>query len=85
MRAESRLISNNLEHILTASLAGFGLAYLPEDVVRPHIEIGCLRQVLDEWCPMFPGYHLYYPSRRQPSPVFALLVEAFRYHSDDLR
>ena len=62
-------------------LAGFGLAYLPEDMVRPHIEAGRLHQVLDDWCPLFPGYHLYYPSRRQPSPAFALLVDALRYRS----
>lgn len=79
VRVEGRLTFNSLERILAASLAGFGLCYLPEDMVRPHIEAGRLRQVLDDWCPLFPGYHLYYPSRRQPSPAFALLVDALRY------
>ncbi|WP_130618987.1 LysR family transcriptional regulator [Dyella amyloliquefaciens] len=83
VRVEGRLTFNSLERILAASLAGFGLAYLPEDFVRPHIEAGRLRQVLDDWCPLFPGYHLYYPSRRQPSPAFALLVDALRYRSHD--
>ena len=61
------------------SLAGLGLAYLPEDQVQAHIADGRLIRVLADWCPPFPGYHLYYPSRRQPTPAFALLVEALRY------
>ncbi|WP_233842586.1 LysR family transcriptional regulator [Dyella sp. 2HG41-7] len=81
VRVEGRLTFNSLERILAASIAGFGLAYLPEDMVRPHIEAGRLRQVLDDWCPLFSGYHLYYPSRRQPSPAFALLVDALRYRA----
>ncbi|WP_298152211.1 LysR family transcriptional regulator [Metallibacterium sp.] len=81
VRVEGRLTFNSIECIRVAALAGFGLAYLPEDMVRPHIEAGRLRQVLDDWCPLFPGYHLYYPSRRQPSPAFALLVDALRYRS----
>lgn len=83
VRVEGRLTFTSLERILAAALAGFGLAYLPEDVVRPHIEAGRLHQVLDDWCPLFPGYHLYYPSRRQPSPAFALLVDALRYRSHE--
>lgn len=79
VRVEGRLTFNSLERILVAALAGFGLAYLPEDMVRPHIATGRLRQVLDDWCPLFPGYHLYYPSRRQPSPAFKLLIDALRY------
>ncbi|GLQ51838.1 hypothetical protein GCM10010872_32870 [Dyella flava] len=81
MRVERRLTFNSLERILAASLAGFGLAYLPEDMVHPHIRAGRLRQVLDDWCPLYSGYHLYYPSRRQPSRAFALLVDALRYRS----
>ncbi|HEV2621761.1 MAG TPA: LysR family transcriptional regulator [Frateuria sp.] len=81
VRVEGRLTFNSLERILVAALAGFGLAYLPEDMVRTHIEAARLRQVLDGWCPLFPGYHLYYPSRRQPSPAFALLVDELRYRS----
>jgi DNA-binding transcriptional LysR family regulator len=49
-----------------AALAGFGLAYVPEDLVRPHLAKGRLRRVLEDWCPLYAGYHLYYPSRRQP-------------------
>lgn len=81
VRVEGRLIFNSIERIRVAALAGFGVAYLPEDTVRQHMDAGRLRQVLDDWCPLFPGYHLYYPSRRQPSPAFALLVDALRYRS----
>jgi DNA-binding transcriptional LysR family regulator len=52
---------------------------MPEDLVRPHIEAGALVRVLPDWCPSFPGYHLYYPSRRQSSPAFSLLRDALRY------
>jgi DNA-binding transcriptional LysR family regulator len=62
-----------------AALAGFGLAYVPEDLVRPHLAKGRLTRVLEDRCPLYAGYHLYYPSRRQPSAAFALLVEALRY------
>ncbi len=79
VRVEGRLTFNSIERIRVAVLAGFGVAYLPEDMVSQHIAAGRLQQVLDDWCPLFPGYHLYYPSRRQPSPAFALLVEALRY------
>ncbi|WP_225578483.1 LysR substrate-binding domain-containing protein [Rhodanobacter sp. 7MK24] len=79
MRVEGRLTFNSIERIRVAVLAGFGAAYLPEDMVSQHIAAGRLQQVPDDWCPLFPGYHLYYPSRRQPSPAFALLVEALRY------
>jgi DNA-binding transcriptional LysR family regulator len=61
-----------------AALAGLGIALLPEDEVMPHIESGRLVRVLQDWCPPFAGYHLYYPSRRQPSPAFALVLEALR-------
>jgi DNA-binding transcriptional LysR family regulator len=60
-------------------LAGFGLAYLPQDSVAAHIDGGRLVRVLANWCPPYPGYHLYYPSRRQPTAAFTLLVEALRY------
>jgi DNA-binding transcriptional LysR family regulator len=64
--------------MLHAGLAGLGLAYLPEGLVQPHIHKGRLKRVLADWCPPYPGYHLYYPSRRQPSAAFALLVETLR-------
>jgi DNA-binding transcriptional LysR family regulator len=81
VRVEGRLTFNSIERIRVAVLAGFGVAYLPEDMVSQYVAAGRLQQVLDDWCPLFPGYHLYYPSRRQPSPAFALLVEALRYRS----
>lgn len=79
VRVEGRLIFNSVMQIATAARAGFGLAYLPEDMVEADIQAGKLRQVLDDWCPLFSGYHLYYPSRRQHSPAFSLLVDALRY------
>ena len=60
-------------------LAGLGLAYIPEDLVKREIADGRLIRVLADWCAPFAGYHLYYPSRRQPTPAFAVLVEALRY------
>jgi DNA-binding transcriptional LysR family regulator len=62
-----------------AALAGIGLDYVPEDQVRALVVAGRLIRVLADWCPAFPGYHLYYPSRRQPTAAFAVLVEALRY------
>jgi DNA-binding transcriptional LysR family regulator len=62
-----------------AALARFGLAYLPEDDVAEHIVTGRLARVLADWCPPYPGYHLYYPSRRQPTSAFAVLINALRY------
>jgi DNA-binding transcriptional LysR family regulator len=79
VRVEGQLVFNNIALRLSAALAGFGLAYLPEDQVRTQLAEGRLVRVLADWCPPFPGYHLYYPSRRQPRPAFALLVEALRY------
>ena len=70
---------NSLSLRLDAALGGFGLTYVPDDVVQPHLADGRLVRVLADWCPPFAGYHLYYPSRRQPTPAFALVVEALRY------
>jgi DNA-binding transcriptional LysR family regulator len=67
--------------MLNASLAGFGLAYLPEELVLPHLAKGRLRRALDDWCQPYTGYHLYYPSRRQPSAAFSLIVDALRYRT----
>ncbi|ALM52229.1 LysR family transcriptional regulator [Halomonas huangheensis] len=75
-----QLIINDTQPILTAALAGLGVAFIPEDMARPHLDAGRLMQVLKDWCPTFPGFHLYYPHRRQSSPAFSLLVEALRYH-----
>lgn len=81
VRVDGQLVFNDLAQRLNAALAGLGLAYLPEDVAQPHLAQGRLKRVLDDWCPPFPGYHLYYPSRRQSSPAFSLLVDALRYRS----
>ena len=79
VRVDGQLVFNSATLCLKATLAGFGLTYLPEDRVQAHLADGRLIRVLADWCPPFPGYHLYYPSRRQPPPAFALLVNALRY------
>jgi len=79
VHVEGQLVFSGTFQMLNAALAGFGLAYVPEDVARPHLAKGRLRRVLADWCPPYSGHHLYYPSRRQPSAAFALLVEALRY------
>ena len=79
VRVEGQLILNTTSQLLSACLAGFGIAFLPEDLMAPHITKGKLKPVLQDWCAPFPGYHLYYPSRRQSSPAFALVVDALRY------
>ena len=78
-RVEGQLIVNEIALALQATLDGLGIAYLPEDYVHADIEAGRLTRVLESWRPPFPGYHLYYPSRRQPTPAFTLLVNALRY------
>jgi DNA-binding transcriptional LysR family regulator len=79
VRVEGQIVLNGIYQMLNAALAGFGLAYVPEDLALRHLAKGRLRRVLEDWCPPFPGHHLYYPSRRQPSAAFALLVDALRY------
>ena len=79
VRVEGQLVLNRLTQIVTATLAGIGLGFMPEDLAAAHVAKGRLRPVLADWCAPFPGYHLYYPSRRQSSPAFALLVDALRY------
>ena len=79
VRVEGQLVFNGSTPMLEAALAGYGLAYLTEDSVQPYLADGRLVRVLADWCPPYPGYHLYYPSRRQPTPAFALLIEALRY------
>jgi DNA-binding transcriptional LysR family regulator len=81
VRVDGQLVFNTIKQRLDAALAGLGLAYMPEDVALPHIARGSLTRVLEDWCPPFPGYHLYYPSRRQSSPAFALLIDALRYRT----
>jgi DNA-binding transcriptional LysR family regulator len=79
VRVEGQLVFNNFAMRMNAALGGVGLAYVPEDQVRSYVEKEKLIQVLADWLPPFSGYHLYYPSRRQPTPAFALLVDALRY------
>jgi DNA-binding transcriptional LysR family regulator len=79
VRVDGQLIFNTTGQMLQAALAGFGLAYVPEGSAEPYIAKRRLRRVLEDWCPAIPGYHLYYPSRRQSSPAFALLVDALRH------
>jgi DNA-binding transcriptional LysR family regulator len=79
VRVEGQLVFNGTYQMINAALAGFGLAYVSEDLTQPHLAKGRLNRVLEEWCPPYSGYHLYYPSRRQSSAAFALLVDALRY------
>lgn len=79
VRVEGQLVFNAAGLRMGAVLSGLGLAYMPQDQVAAHLADGRLVQVLEDWCPPFPGYHLYYPSRRQATPAFSLLVEALRY------
>jgi DNA-binding transcriptional LysR family regulator len=79
VHVEGQLVFNGTFQMLNAAVAGFGLAYVPEDVAQPHLDKRRLKRVLVDWCPPYSGYHLYYPSRRQPRPAFALLVDALRY------
>ncbi|HWX51404.1 MAG TPA: LysR family transcriptional regulator [Roseomonas sp.] len=79
VHVEGPLVFNYPPLLLRSALTGLGLACVFEDQVQEHIAEGRLVRVLADWCPPFPGYHLYYPSRRQPMPAFSLLVDALRY------
>lgn len=79
VRVDGPVAFNAIAMMREAAVDGFGLVNLPEDYVAEHLADGRLVRVLEDWCPSYPGYHLYYPSRRQPTPAFALLVEALRY------
>jgi len=79
VRVDGQLVFNSAALRIKAAMTGLGLAYIAEDRVRAELAKGHLVQVLDDWCVPFHGYHLYYPSRRQSSPAFALLVDALRY------
>lgn len=78
VRVDGPLIYNTSPPQVDAAVAGLGVALLPEDEVAAPLADGRLVRVLEEWCSPFEGYHLYYPSRRQPSPAFALVVQALR-------
>jgi DNA-binding transcriptional LysR family regulator len=79
VRVEGQLTFNGTAQMLNAALAGFGLAYVPEDLAQPLLAKQRLQRVLEDWCQPYAGYHLYYPSRRQPSAAFTLLVDALRH------
>jgi DNA-binding transcriptional LysR family regulator len=78
VHVQGQFVVNEIALAKQAALDGMGIAYLMEDYVAPEIQEGRLKRVLGEWCPPFSGYHLYYPSRRQPSQAFTLLVEALK-------
>ncbi len=79
VRVEGQLVFNNIAMRLDAALEGLGLTYMPEDLVQAHVKAGRLVRALSDWCPRYPGYHLYYPSRRQSSPAFTALRDALSY------
>ncbi len=81
VRVEGQLTYNTTGQMLTGALAGLGLAYVPEGLVHPHLAKGRLKRVLEDWCLPYSGYHLYYPSRRQPSAAFAQFVDALRHRA----
>ena len=81
VRVDGQLTFNGASRMLNAALAGLGLAYVPESMVEPHLAKGRLRRVLEDWCAPYSGYHLYYPSRRQPSAAFTLVVDVLRWRS----
>lgn len=82
VRVQGRAVFSGVALMRQAALDGFGLAYLPEDMVAGAIAKGRLVCVLADWCPPRPGYHLYYPSRRTPSPAFALVLDALRWRGE---
>ena len=81
VRVEGQLVFNTSSQMLSAALAGLGLAYIPEGLAAPHLAKRRLKRVLADWCQPYSGYHLYYPSRRQASAAFALVVDALRYRA----
>jgi DNA-binding transcriptional LysR family regulator len=80
-RVEGQMTCNGAIQLLNAALAGLGLAYIPEGMAEPYLAKGRLKRVLTDWCPRYSGYHLFYPSRRQSSAAFSLVVEALRHRS----
>jgi DNA-binding transcriptional LysR family regulator len=81
VRVEGQVILNTMPLVMEAVRAGHGIAYVMEDRAAPLLQSGEAVRVMKDWSPSFDGYHLYYPSRRQPTPAFSLLVEALRYRS----
>ncbi|NKL64549.1 LysR family transcriptional regulator [Rhizobium leguminosarum] len=79
VRVDGQLVFNTIYNVLEAALDGFGFAYVPEDIAKLHLGTGRLHRFLEDFSPYWEGFHLYYPSRRQSSPAFSLLVNALRY------
>lgn len=79
IRVDGQFVANDSDQMVTAALAGMGLAFVPENMVLGHVERGDLVPLLEDWCPVFPGYHLYYASRRHSSRAMTLLIETLRY------
>lgn len=84
VRVDGQLVVNDIALARLGALGGSGIAYLPEDYVLPHVQSGELQRVLSDWCPPFPGYHLYYPSRRHQPSALSVIVDALRYRGDRL-
>lgn len=78
-RVDGQWVFNSTSHMVRAALAGYGLAFVPEDLVREHMAAGRLVRVLEDWCKPLPGYYLYYPSRLHPSSAMSVVVEALRH------
>jgi DNA-binding transcriptional LysR family regulator len=85
VRVDGQVAFNSARMVVQAAVSGAGLGFVPEDMVESEIASGRLLRVLQDWCPSFTGYHLYYPSRRQPSAAFSLLVETLRYRGASSR
>ena len=81
VRVDGRLVFCGATQMLDAALGGFGLACVPQDLAQPHLVAGRLKRVLADWCPAYPGYHLYYSNRRHCSPAFAVVVDALRHRA----
>ncbi|HEY5933219.1 MAG TPA: LysR family transcriptional regulator [Kofleriaceae bacterium] len=81
VRVEGQLTVNGIDEVLVAALEGIGIGFVPEELAAPHIKSGALQLVLDEWSEPYAGFHLYYPSRKQASPAFSLVVDALRYRT----
>ena len=79
VRVDGQLTFNATTELLNAALEGFGLAYIPEGMAQPYVDKGRLKRALADWCPPYSGYHLFYPSRRQSSAAFNLVVDALRH------
>jgi DNA-binding transcriptional LysR family regulator len=81
VRVDGQCTFNGAYQMINCALSGCGLAFVPDDLVADHVRAGRLKYVLEDWFPMFPGFHIYYPSRRHPSRALAIVVEALRFRS----